>query len=100
MSEKTILETLTEAVENLSEESIESFTTSDYILDIKFIVKSDLSFFDVIVVVTTGGPHIEFCSENKSICGYWSNEKVERYYNNWREVFDYWEDYYNSILGK
>lgn len=90
-------ERLIKQVQDLSEKGIEAYTTDDSIIEIKFIVGTDLEFKNVIVIVGTGGPHIEFKSENMSINAYHGSESATCYYDEWREVHDYWEDYYNML---
>lgn len=95
----TTKERLTQQVQNLAQEPIETYTTSEYIIEFKFVVNSRLEFKDIIVIVATGGPHIEFKSENMSINAYHGNETATAYYDDWREVYDYWETYYDEVLN-
>lgn len=86
-------------VEELSEKPISTFTESDEIIEVKFEVNTRLEFLDVVVILGTGGPHLEFRSDNRCINGYWGSERVAEFYDCWREVHDYWEDYYKQIVG-
>lgn len=93
----TTKQRLIKQVQDLADKDSRTYTEDDSIIEIKFIVGTDLTFKDVIVIVGTGGPHLEFRSDNQSINGYWGSESATCYYDDWREVHDYWEDYYNML---
>ena len=84
------------------EETGETLSLYDYfsdVLDVEYLINSDLSYRAVKVYVTLGGPNVWIDTYNGSIELRWANEE-SRYFltSDIIDEIDYiWEDYYNCM---
>jgi len=65
-------------------------------LDVEIRVSFDKEIRDIILILATGGPHIELYLSNGCLNGYWSGGRVSVKVDN-KELLDWLWDYYYSL---
>lgn len=87
--------------EIIDEETGETLSLYDYfsdVLDVEYIINSDLSYKAIKIYVTLGGPTVWIDTYSNSIELRWANKKATYYLTSdiIGEINNYWEEYYNN----
>lgn len=85
----------------ITNEDNEQLSLYDYfsdILDVEYIINSDLTYSAVKIYVTLGGPTVWIDTYTKSVELRWANESASYYLPSELvdEIDSIWEEYYNS----
>lgn len=85
----------------ITDEDGETLSLYDYfsdVLDMEYIINSDLSYRAVKVYITLGGPTVWIDTYNGTIELRWANESATYYLTSdtVNEIDEIWEEYYNA----
>lgn len=78
----------------------EQLSAHDYLgdmLDINYLVDSELGFLSAKITMSLGGPNIYINTRDKEIVGYWGGGTTTVMYNDVVGIGDFAEELYNSL---
>lgn len=98
MSDKDlIVDEVVSTAKRLEEMDIEDFESSGEVLDVKLTVFLNGTVRKVVLVLTTGGPHIELNVSNGTVTGHWGSDSHTTHMDN-EQLCDYLHERYTELF--